>query len=573
MKQTHVFRENQEEMQQERILDRNELERERGITILAKICAIEYQDVRINIIDTPGHADFSGEVERTLSMADGALLIIDAQEGPMPQTRYVLKMALQLGLKVIVVINKIDKRHARIQESLKRVGDLFLEMATRDDQLDFPVLYAISRRGVVFQTPPANIDVEGSVKPLLDTIVATVPAPTSEVNLPFKMVVSALDYDPHIGRIAIGKVHQGSVVEGKKVVRTSKPNEIMTITSVMVANGLDRVKAEKVDAGDIVALAGTGKLSIGETLAEPGDSEALVAPLVSEPTLHITLGPNTSTFAGREGQFSTSRQLGERLMRELENNVSLRVEILDGGKFKVSGRGELHLSILLETMRREGYEMEVGRPEVILKNINGVQSEPVEEVVIIVPSEYVGTITQELGARFGILQSMGPVGEEETEFVYRLPTRAYLGLRNLLLTLTKGTVIISSQIIGFEPVGQAISKSRKGAILAAESGTAVEYGLRNVKGRGISFIIPGTEVYEGMIIGINAKDEDIAINVCKEKNLTNHRSKSHKGITRMAPDVILSLEQALDFLGDDELLEITPVSLRLRKKYLSQRGL
>ena len=569
LKQTHVFRDNEEEMHQEQILDRNELERERGITILAKNCSIQYQGTKINIIDTPGHADFSGEVERTLSMADGALLIIDAQEGPMPQTRSVLKLALALNLKVIVVINNIDKKHARVDESMRRVGDLFLDMARSDGQLDFPVLYAIGKRGVVFDAVPTNIDAVGSVKPLLDTILSAVPAPHQPVGQSFKMVVSSLDYDAHLGRIAIGKIHQGTVSEGARVVRSQNPHESFPVASVMVASGLGRVKTSTAFAGDIVAISGIGELSIGDTIADPSDRAPLPAPFVSEPTLHITVGPNTSPFAGREGQFTTSRQLAERLARELENNVSLRVETLQDGKMKVSGRGELHLSILLETMRREGYEMEVGKPEVITKDIDGVVSEPVEEVVILVLSEYVGAVTQELGRRMGMLTSMNPVSETETEFVYTMPTRAYLGLRNALLTLTKGSAIVSSHIVRYEPLGRPLSKIRKGTLLASESGTALEYGLRNVKGTGAAFIKPGDQVYEGMIIGVNSKDNDLELNVCKEKNLTNHRTKSHQGITKLAPDLILSLEQSLDFLQDDELLEITPQSLRLRKKLLT----
>ena len=568
LKQTHVFRDNQEEMGQERILDRNDLERERGITILAKNCAIEYQGVKINIIDTPGHVDFSGEVERTLSMADGALLIIDAQEGPMPQTRSVLRMALALNLKVIVVINKIDKKYARPQEAVKRVGDLFLEMATNEQQLDFPMLYSISRRGVVFETLPQDLDMAGSVQPLLDMILAQVPPPPQMIDKPFKMIVSALDYDPHLGRIALGKINQGTLTPGQKVVRVQQPHQIEEMTAIMVAQGLKRVKTDVAYAGDIVAVTGMDEAAIGDTLAEPGDTTALIAPVVSQPTLHIILGPNTAPFRGRESQFNTSRQLGERLARELQNNVSLRVEPIENGNYKVSGRGELHLSILLETIRREGYEMEVSRPEVIIKEIDGVASEPIEEVDIIIPNAYVGVITQEMGRRLGQLKKMEPVSELETEFVYELPTRAYLGLRNLLLTLTKGTVLLSSQLLGYQPLGQPLPKMRNGAITAAVSGTAVEYGLKNLKGRGTSFIQLGQAVYAGMIIGVNSKEADIRVNVCKEKNLTNHRVKSHKGITKMASDVILTLEQSLDFLADDELLEITPLSLRLRKKDL-----
>ncbi len=569
LKQTHTFRDNQEEMGQERILDSNDLERERGITILAKICAIDYQGTRINIIDTPGHVDFSGEVERTLGMADGALLIVDAQEGPMPQTRFVLKKALELNLKLIVVINKIDKQYARVREIEHKLSDLFLELATHDDHLEFISLYAVGRAGTVFEDLPENADQSGSVEPLLKAIIETIPAPQAEHEKPFKMLISALDYDNHVGRIVIGKIVQGSVSSGQRVVILGASTPNANVESVMVAHGLERVKVESATAGDIVAITGLGKATIGSTITDPSDLEILPTLAVTPPTLAMTLGPNTSPFAGKEGQFTTSRQLGERLTRELENNVSLRVEPLDNGQFRLAGRGELHLSILLETMRREGYEMEVGKPEVVTKRIDGVEQEPVEELTIVVDNEYVGAISQELGKRQAQLLSMEPMNEKEVMFNYRLPTRSMLGLRSYLMTQTKGTLLFSSQFSGFEPLGQPLPKMRKGALIAAVTGKAVEYGLRTLKGRGLSFVQPGVQVYEGMIVGQNARDDDIAVNVCKEKNLTNHRSKSHQGITQLAPDVDMSLEQSIDFLERDELLEITPVSLRLRKKYLS----
>lgn len=570
LKQTHTFRDNQEEMGQERILDSNDLERERGITILAKICAIEYQGTRINIIDTPGHVDFSGEVERTLGMADGALLIVDAQEGPMPQTRFVLKKALELGLKLIVVINKIDKQYARVKEIEHKLSDLFLELATHDDHLEFISLYAVGRAGTVFEDLPENSDQSGSVEPLLKAIIETIPAPEADHGKPFKMLVSSLDYDNHMGRIVIGKIVQGSVVPGQRVIILGTDRMSAGVESVMVAHGLDRIKVESATAGDIVALTGLGKATIGSTIADSADAQALPAMEVTPPTLAMTLGPNTSPFAGKEGKYSTSRQLGERLTRELENNVSLRVDSLDNGQFRLAGRGELHLSILLETMRREGYEMEVGKPEVVTKIIDGIEQEPVEELNIVVDNEYVGAISQELGKRQAQLLSMEPMNEKEVMFNYRLPTRSMLGLRSFLMTQTKGTLLFSSQFSGFEPLGQPLPKMRKGALIAAVTGKAVEYGLRTLKGRGISFVQPGAQVYEGMIVGQNARDEDIAVNVCKEKNLTNHRSKSHQGITQLAPDLEMSLEQAIDFLERDELLEITPLSLRPRKKFLSE---
>ena len=570
LKQTHVFRDNQEEMLQERILDSNDLERERGITILAKNCAIAYQDHKINIIDTPGHADFSGEVERTLNMADGALLIVDAQEGPMPQTRFVLKKALELDLKIIVVINKIDRQFSRVIDVTNRLADLFLELATNPDQLEYPTLYAVGKNGTVFNDLPTDPHSPGDIFPLLDAIIRYVPAPESDLQKPFKMVISALDYDPHLGRILIGKIHQGTIKPGQKVVTSNKPSHYLTVESLMTSSGLNRLKAVSAQAGDIIALTGFSDISIGDTLNDPLDTTALSAPTISEPTMHLTLSSNTSPFSGKEGQFTTSRQIGDRLTKELESNLSLRVETLGNGKFKVSGRGELHLAVLLETMRREGFEMEVGKPEVIIKKIDGVDQEPVEEVSILVPQEYVGVINQEMGKRYASLIKMEPLTTGESEFLYQVPTRAIIGLRSLLLTLTKGTVIFNSQVIGYKPIGVSLPKLRRGALISAESGKAVEYGLRNLKGRGISFVHPGTPVYEGMIVGLNAKDEDIEINVCKEKNLTNHRASFKQGITQLAPDMEPSLEESLDLVENDELLEITPQSLRLRKKFLTE---
>lgn len=570
LKQTHTFRDNQEEMGQERILDSNDLEKERGITILAKNCAIVYKDTLINIIDTPGHADFSGEVERTLGMADGVLLIVDAQEGPMPQTRFVLKKALELGLKVIVVVNKIDKKFARPDYTVSKVETLFLELAKDDAQLDFPVIYAIGRRGMAFKELPADAETAtGDIAPLLDMIIESIPAPTNSTEGTFKMVVTSLDYDTHIGQIAIGKVFRGKVSKGQKVIIANTPGTTYKIEKLMKSDGLARIEVEDAEAGDIIAVSGVSDLKIGQTIAEPGDTEALPEIAISEPTLHITLGPNTSPLNGQEGEFSTGRQIAERLAKEAETNLSMRVEPTGNGKFKLSGRGELHLSILLETMRREGYEMEVGKPEVIVKNIDGKPHEPVEELNIIVPNEHVGAINQELGKRYGRMIKMEQTSDTETEFVYEIPTRAIIGLRSLLLSLTKGTAIISSQIIGFEPMGKELPKMRRGALISMESGEALAYGLQNAQGRGITFVEPAEKVYEGMIIGQNAKEEDIEINVCKGKKLTNMRSKGSDGVIQLTPATKLSLEQSLDFLENDELLEITPINLRLRKKYLS----
>ena len=570
LKQTHIFRENQEEMGMERILDSNDLEKERGITILAKNCAITHKGVKINIIDTPGHADFSGEVERTLSMADGALLIVDAQEGPMPQTRFVLKKALELNLKIIVVINKIDKQYARVTEVISKVESLFLDLAKTDAHLDFPILYAVGRRGVVFTEVPSNINQEGNVNPLLDLIVSYIPAPRGDIDKSFKMLVSSLEFNPHFGRIAIGKIAQGKISVDQKVILTDAPEKICKVQKLMTATGLKKEEVQEAEVGDIVSIAGINDVQIGYTLSDPSDPLPLPTISITEPTLNMTLGANTSPFSGRDGKYTNSRQIGQRLAKELENNLSLKVEFLNNGKFKISGKGELHLAILLETLRREGYEMEVGKPEVITKMINGVKNEPVEEVDIIIPNEFVGVINQELGKRLGKMLKMQAINESETEFIYTIATRAIIGLRNLLLTQTKGTVLFSSILIGYEPVGKPLAKLRRGALIAALSGETLAYGLQNAQGRGVTFVEPGTKVYEGMIIGQNSKEEDIAINVCKGKKLTNMRSKASDGIIQLTPAIIMSLEQCLDFLEADELLEITPLSIRLRKRQLTE---
>lgn len=569
LKQSHVFRDNEEEMGQTQILDRNELERERGITILAKNCAIHYKGTKINIIDTPGHADFSGEVERTLGMADAALLIVDAQEGPMPQTRFVLKKALELGLKIIVVVNKIDKQFADASRTVDRVESLFLELAKTDSHLEFRTVYAIGRQGVAWSQMPKDISEGGSVLPLLDAILDYVP-PVEKIDGPFKMVITSLESDNHLGQIVIGKVHQGKIKQGMKVVLSEEPTKFFTVEKLMVYEGLTKKEVTEAESGEIVAFSGLSKVKIGSTVTDPADTASLPYIAVGEPTLHMSLGPNTSPFAGREGKFVTGRQIEERLDHELEKNLSLRVEKQGNGKFTISGRGELHLSILLETMRREGYEMEVGKPEVITKNIDGVLSEPIEEVSIIVPNEFVGVISEEFGKRYAQLLKMEPTAEGDVEFIYHIPTRALIGLRSYLLTATKGTVIFNSNVIGFEKLGKALPKMRRGALIASQSGEALAYGLANAQDRGVLFIGPAEAVYEGMVVGINAKDEDIGVNVCKGKKLTNMRSKSSDGVLQITPATRLSLEQSLDFLESDELLEITPHNLRLRKKHLTE---
>src|SRR3989344_202740 len=575
LKQSHVFRENEEEMAQTQILDRNELERERGITILAKNCAITYKNTKINIIDTPGHADFSGEVERTLGMATGALLIVDAQEGPMPQTRFVLRKALEMGLKIIVVVNKIDKKFADPVATVSKVESLFLELATKDTQLDFKVIYAIGRKGVAFDYLPASsvggpddAGKAGNISSLLDAIVEHIPA-SGQIEGPVKMVVSSLEQDTHLGRIVLGKVHQGVVKPGSKVVIAGEQKSYK-VEKLMVFQGLGKVEVEEAGSGEIVAFSGVPDAKIGDTIADPSDPTALPAIAIGEPTLHMYLGPNTSPFVGREGKFVTGRQLEERLEKELESNLSLQLEKQGNGRFIVSGRGGLHLSILLETMRREGYEMEVGKPEGIEKVIDGERQEPVEEVSVIVPSEFVGVINEEFGKRYASLIKMEPTSDSDVEFLYKVPSRALIGLRSHLLTATRGTVVYSSVIAGYEKVGKAVPKMRRGALIASQSGTALAYGLENAQGRGVVFVSPGEVIYEGMVVGVNAKDEDIPVNVCKGKKLTNMRSKSSDGVIQLTPATKFSLEQSLDFLEADELLEITPNSLRLRKKHLSE---
>jgi GTP-binding protein len=568
LKQTHVFRDNESEMSQTQIMDRGEIERERGITILAKNCAIIYNDTKINIIDTPGHADFSAEVERTLSMANGALLIVDAQEGPMPQTRFVLKKALEMGLKIIVVVNKIDKQFANPQATIDKTESLFLELATNDSQLEFPVIYAIGRNGAAYKDLPSNPAPEGNMQPLLDLIVESIPSTTPKEG-PFKMVVSSLDADPHMGKIVIGKISQGQIKKSDKVIVTTDTAKVYTITDLRVFDGLGSRSVESAQTGEIALLSGVELVNIGDTISDPSDHETLESVDIADPTINMSLGPNTSPFAGREGKFTTSRQIEERLNKELEHNLSLKLEKLGNGKFTIAGRGELHLSVLLETMRREGYEMEVGKPEAIIIEKDGEKLEPVEEVNIFVPNEFVGVITEEFGKRFGTLVNMSPTLDNQTEFVYHIPTRATLGLRSHLLTATKGTVIYNATFISYEKLGKSIPQLRRGALIADQSGEALAYGLQNAQERGITFIDPATQIYEGMIVGINSKDEDITLNVCKGKKLTNMRSKSSDGTIQLTPAVKFSLEQSLDFLEADELLEITPISLRLRKKYLT----
>lgn len=570
LKQSKAFRDNQAEMSQTTILDTGDLERERGITISAKQTAVQYGDTKINIIDTPGHADFSGEVERTLNMADGVLLIVDAQEGPMPQTKFVLQKALELGLKPVVVINKIDKRDARIKDVEEEVSNLFLDLATSDDQLDFPIYYAIGRDGVAWSEIPEDMTITADLTPIFEAILNHIPAPQADLDAPFQMLTTALDWDNYQGKYCIGRIRRGHAKPGQAVTiidpKGNKSNA--KIEKVFVNKGLDRIEVPQANAGDIVALTGIEAAVIGATLADPASPEALPVMEIAPPTLQIAIGPNTSPFAGQEGSQTTSRQIAARLHKELETNVGLLVDERDT-QFLVSGRGELHLSVLIETMRREGFELEVGRPQVITKVEDGQTMEPIEELTIEVPDEYAGTIQSELGQRRAIIKDQRPTTKNTTELIYELPTRTLLGLRNILLTATKGTVIMNSLSIGYAPAGPALQQLRKGALIAAETGTATSYSLQTVEARGTAYIGPGTKVYGGMVIGLNSRGEDMEINVAKEKKLTNVRASGSDDAIKLAPFTDLSLEQALDFIENDELLEVTPENLRIRKKYLS----
>ena len=568
LKQSHIFRENQQVG--ELIMDANDQERERGITILAKNTAITYRGIKINIIDTPGHADFGGEVERVLNMADGCILLIDAVEGPMPQTRFVLQKALELNLKPIVIINKIDRRDARIEQVYEWTQDLFLELATTDAHLDFSVLYAIGRDGVAMYHPD---DERVNLEPLFETIINTIPAPVVDVDAPLQMLVAALDYDDYKGKYAIGRIVRGRVTGNSFVAHINRDGVIsrQKINLVLTYKGLQRVEVPEALAGDIVALTGIANANIGETIADINTPEALPTIAITEPTLKMTFGVNTSPFAGREGKYPTSRQLRSRLYRELETNVSLRVA--DGNtpdEFIVSGRGELHLSVLIETMRREGYEFQVSRPEVITREENGHTVEPIEQLVIDTKDTYIGVLTETLAGRKAQLVNMTNDGLGNVRLEYHIPTRGLIGFRNAFLTLTQGNGAMSSLLIGYQPWMGKIGTTRMGALIASEMGAAVTYGLNNAQQRGDTFIEPGTPVYEGMIVGLNVRPMDMVVNVCKEKQKTNIRSSTSDIMVRLTPPIVLSLEQSLDFINNDELVEVTPQNIRLRKKYVTQ---
>jgi GTP-binding protein len=570
LKQSQTFRDNQAEMSQDLIMDSGDQEKERGITITAKITAVQHGDYRINIIDTPGHADFSGEVERTLNMADGCLLIVDAQEGPMPQTKFVLTKALANGLKPIVVINKIDKDGRRLGEVEDELADLFLELAVHEDQLHYPVYYAIGRAGKAWKEVPTDMEADGSLDVLFDAIISDIPAPSIEVEKPFQMLINALAWDSFKGKYAIGRITRGQVKAGDTITLCKKDGTQTKsrVDNVYMSHGVSRFEVPGGVAGDIVQLTGISDVQIGETVADADNPEALPVLEVEAPTLRIYLGPNTSPFKGLEGEFSTSRQIKERLDKELETNVGLRVSE-DGIGFTVSGRGELHLSVLIETMRREGFEFEIGRPQVVTHEENGKTMEPLEEVIIEVPAEHVGAVQMELGTRRAELKEQFSSTKGGTKLVYEMPTRTLLGMRNILMTNTKGTLIMNTLPLGFQEMGSAMQQLRAGVLIAFETGVTTPYALQNVEERGVCFVGPAVKVYAGQIIGLNTRSDDMEINVCRAKQLTNMRSKSSDGTVQLTPATIFSLEQCLDFIENDELLEVTPKALRMRKKELN----
>ena len=611
LKQSHTFRDNQAEMSQTLIMDSMDQEHERGITITAKQTCVYYDGYKINIIDTPGHADFSGEVERTLNMADGVILIVDAQEGPMPQTKFVLKKALELNLKPVVVINKIDKPAARIDEVLSEIESLFLELATDESQLFYPVYYAVARDGRAGTTT----DLDDDLHVIFESIINDIPAPTVDADSDSaQLLVAALAADNYLGKYCIGKIFRGKLKKGQSVKilhktvnmsvedrsrltrserapepRNDRPlgrgrptvdgregsvseTDIFTVSSAKIDNlfiykGLGKEEVPEAIAGDIVALTGIAAANIGDTIATGDNPEALPTIELEAPTLSIYIGPNTSPLKGREGDFTTSRQIAERLEKELETNIALKLQP-DGLGYKVSGRGELHLSVLIETMRREGYELEVGRPEVVYREIDGAKCEPMEDLTIEVASEFVGAVSQELGIRRAELKTQEITTTGSTRFVYEISTAALIGLRNSLLTETKGTVIMSSIPSGYRKVTEKYQPERNGALISFESGVSTAYALDAAQARGILFIPPGADVYQGMIVGLSNKKDDLDINICREKQLTNMRTHASDGAIQLTPYTQLSLEQCLDFLLDDELLEVTPKSLRLRKRQL-----
>lgn len=567
LRQSGIFREN--EQVQERVMDSNDLERERGITILAKNTAINYKGIKINIVDTPGHADFGGEVERVLKMVDGVLLLVDAFEGPMPQTRFVLRKALQLNLKPIVVINKIDRPEARPEEVVDEVLELFIELGADDDQLEFPVVYASSRDGFAV----TNLkDEKKNLKPLFNVILDRVPAPFGYFDQPLQLLVSNIDYDDYVGRIAIGRIERGAIKTNQQTAICKKDGTLQNvkISKLYKFEGLKRIEAFDATVGDIVAVSGVGDINIGETICDVDNPEALPFIDIDEPTIAMTFSVNNSPLAGREGTYVTSRHIRDRLFKELEVNLSLRVEETDSpDTFTVSGRGELHLSILIETMRRQGYEFQVSKPKVLFKHINEITYEPIEYLMIDVPESFMGVVMEKLGMRKAEMVNMHSANEGYMRLEFKIPARGLIGYRSEFLTDTKGNGIMNHVFHGFEPYKGEISDRQRGSLVAWEDGEAITYGLYNAQERGNLFICAGTKVYEGMIVGENSRTEDIVVNVCKKKHVTNMRASGTDEALRLTSLKQLSLEECLEFITDDELVEITPKNIRMRKRTLN----
>ena len=569
LKQSHVFREN--EVVQERVMDSNDLEKERGITILSKNTSVMYNDVKINIVDTPGHADFGGEVERVLKTVDGVLLLVDAFEGAMPQTREVLKKSLALGLKPIVVINKIDRPGAMPEKVVDQVLELFIELDASDEQLDFPVVYASAKNGIAKMDMNEESD---NLHCLFETIVNTIEPPKCDEEGPAQMLVSNIDYDDYVGRIAVGRVERGSITVGMPVAICGKEDKITQgkIAKVYTHVGLNKVEVEKGKAGDIIELAGLPDINIGDTICDLNNPEKIPFVDIDEPTVSMTFSVNNGPFAGREGKFITSRHIRDRLFKELERNVSLRVKETDSAdSFEVSGRGELHLSVLIETMRREGFELLVSRPKVIIKEINGVKCEPIEDLVVNVPDDCVGNVIEKLGRRKAEMINMEPAEDGHTKIEFKIPARGLIGYRTEFLTDTKGVGTMNHVFNSYEPYKGDIQARVRGTIVAFEAGKSITYGLYNAQDKGDLFIGPGVDVYEGMIVGLNSRGEDLSINVCKEKHLTNTRASGSDEALRLVPPIQMSLEAAIEFIQDDELVEVTPKSIRLRKKILDTK--
>ena len=568
LRQSGTFRSN--EQVAERVMDSNDLERERGITILSKNTAIHYKDTKINIVDTPGHADFGGEVERIMLMVDGVLLLVDAFEGCMPQTRFVLKKALDVKKKVIVVVNKIDRPGARPAEVIDEVIDLFIELGADEDQLEFPVVYASAKDG--YSSLDSDVR-EGDMRPLLDSILENIEPPKGDRNGPLQIRFSSLDYDDYIGRIGVGRVERGSVKHGQQVVlcKADGTTQNVRISKLYQFEGLKRVEVDSATLGDLICVSGIADLNIGETACDPDCVEPLPFVKIDEPTISMNFIVNDSPFAGKEGKFVTSRNIRDRLFKEVETNVSMRVEETDStDTFKVSGRGELHLSILIETMRRQGYEFQVSRPKVIMKKENGVLMEPIELLIVEVPESYVGAVMEKLGSRKAELENMGTRDGGMTHLEFRIPARGLIGYRSEFMTDTNGNGIMNQLFAGYEPYKGDIQTRDRGSIVVHETGESTGYGLFNTQDRGRLFIGPGVPVYEGMIVGECAKSEDVTCNVCKKKQLTNTRAAGSDDALRLVPPTTLSLEQCMEFIKDDELLEVTPTSLRLRKVILSK---